>query len=337
MGDGLHFQFLFCCGVLLMGVISLFVSPVRSTDDVTDWDSFPFPDFEAVFSTEGLLGGFVWCCGNLLTVPIIDMVGLGIGQSVWAGTSVAVSYVVGRVSIFGLEPEELSSPGAGVTGLLISLLALVVFSLIQTNEKKKNSSNLEEELLTDSDIEITDGYEMSQEMICRNEVLSTGKFSKSKKGVFLALLAGSLYGFQFVPLQIHSNQYKKSDNVSQVLNSMRFFFSQFAGIFLSSVFSFGVYICKTGNKPKLVPNDAVGPSILSGMIWSLGAMSGMVATSELGLTVGYPLSVNLVLLVNGAWSCFVYKEITGKRNVLLFALAGGLNVVSTILLAISRS
>ena len=62
----------------------------------------------------------------------------------------------------------------------------------------------------------------------------------------------------------------------------------------------------------------------------------MFATSELGNTVGFPLVVNFVFLVNSAWSILVFKEIQGKRNLQLFGVAFLLNALSSLFISISK-
>jgi len=76
-----------------------------------------------------------------------------------------------------------------------------------------------------------------------------------------------------VPLQIHSTQYSKEKGGSDLMSSIRFFFSQFVGIYLTSVFAFVIYIYAKKNNPKLVSSSAVWPSILSGILWSFDEIS----------------------------------------------------------------
>jgi len=66
-------------------------------------------------------------------------------------------------------------------------------------------------------------------------------------------------------------------------------------------------------------------------------MGSIFATDGLGLSVGYPLTMNGAFLVNLLLTFFVYREIQGKRNVLFFLIAAVLNVTSVVLLAIAKS
>lgn len=161
-------------------------------------------------------------------------------------------------------------------------------------------------------------------------------------GVFMAVVAGTLYGFQFVPLSMWNAKVIRNGHIfdhplpSDTIRSLRFFFSQFAGIFLTAFVGFVLYCLYTGNRPKLVPPEATLPSILCGAVWATGCAGAMLATSGLGNAVGFPLLLNCSFLVNSAWSILVFKEIQGTRNLRLFGFAFELNVISSILISLAK-
>jgi hypothetical protein len=64
-GDGLYFQFMFAIGIWVAGVPMLLIRN--------------FPEFYMV----AFLGGFVWSVGNLCTVPVIRLIGIGVGSLFW--------------------------------------------------------------------------------------------------------------------------------------------------------------------------------------------------------------------------------------------------------------
>ena len=100
--------------------------------------------------------------------------------------------------------------------------------------------------------------------------------SNVRLGILMACAAGVLYGFQFVPLTIWNKKISDSGRIfdhpkpSDTLQALRFFFSQFCGVFLTSLLGFVAYCVKTGNRPRLVPPEAVLPSICSGILWAIG-------------------------------------------------------------------
>jgi hypothetical protein len=64
-GDGMFFQWILCTGIWLTGLV---------VNGIQGW-----PRFEPI----AMIGGVLWCTGNLLTVPIIKMIGLGLGLLIW--------------------------------------------------------------------------------------------------------------------------------------------------------------------------------------------------------------------------------------------------------------
>lgn len=158
----------------------------------------------------------------------------------------------------------------------------------------------------------------------------------------MAVIAGTLYGLQFVPLKIWNNKVIKNGHMfghdlpPDTIRALRFFFSQFAGIFLMATAGFTLYCVLTKNLPQLVPREATLPAIICGATWAVGCGGAMFATSELGNTVGFPLVLNFSFLVNSAWSILVFKEIQSKRNLQLFGVAFLLNVLSSLFISISK-
>lgn len=362
--DGIHFAFLMSIGILLVGLLSLFSSEMEDGD------------YEAVFSPCGLLGGALWACGNFLTVPIIQAIGLGVGLAIWAGVNMIVAFVVGAIGMEGvgvpLPKERLSHPTAGVFGVIFGVTALCLFANIKSGSDISSESaseqaepNLEDPYTATNvrELEIPTETPMDQPTTLSQPLLEQPEYSPSdgvlnastpetnqdlltgnvSLGVFMGVVAGAFYGFNMVPLSIWNNKINRNGHIfnhplpSDLLRSLRFFFSQFAGIFLVGITGFGLYCVCTKNKPKLVPPEATLPSIICGMVWAVGCAGAIVATSELGQAVGYVLVLNGSFLVNSAWSILVFKEIQGERNLKLFGGAFSLIVLSSIMISVSKA
>ena len=341
--DGQHFVLLMSTGILLVGILSLFTAPDEGGD------------FEVVFAPEGLAGGVIWACGNFLTVPIIRNCGLGLGFATWSGINLVVAFVVGTVGVGQLLPgEALNRPQLGGGGILLALIALVLFSNVKPAIEPTNG---EDRMIEDIDLDepFLDPADDSGGMedhegagnvshTARSEGSTADHLSGANKllGISFAIVAGILYGFQFVPLTIWHNKVVSQGHIfdqdipSELSLATRFFFSQYAGTFLASVAAFTIYCILSGNNPKLVPPAAVLPSILSGSVWAIGCAGGMIATACLGNAVGFPLLLNGAFLVNSSWSIFYFGEIKGRRNLYLFGGAFILNLVSSILISLSK-
>ncbi len=63
LGDGVFFQFIMCVGIWVTSI------PVLLTCGA-------FPQSTAEFG-RGMLGGVLWCSGNMMCAPVIQLIGLG--------------------------------------------------------------------------------------------------------------------------------------------------------------------------------------------------------------------------------------------------------------------
>lgn len=70
-GDGVVFQWCMCAGIYTVGVITHFAQCASAGGQC--------PAFIPLAS----LGGAIWCASNLLLVPIVDTVGLGMAMMCW--------------------------------------------------------------------------------------------------------------------------------------------------------------------------------------------------------------------------------------------------------------
>lgn len=77
-GDGMFYQLTFAAGVWAVGFV---VNCFRC-----------FPKFYPL----PLLGGFLWATGNLSTVPIIKLIGIGLGSLIWNSMILIIGWAVAR-------------------------------------------------------------------------------------------------------------------------------------------------------------------------------------------------------------------------------------------------
>jgi glucose uptake protein GlcU len=353
--DGMCFVFLMATGVLIAGIGTLFANPVVHGD------------FEVVLAPDGILGGAVWALGNFLTVPIVKTLGLGLGFAIWVSVNLIVAFVIGMVGIGGdiLPPEKISSPLMGITGAVLATIAVLLFSQVRpTLEKKSSEKNDVDDDDDDDDDDLTRQFfddgdygesgrrgSKSQAAAAAASYSYTSSAPKGSRihndnrvGIVLAIVAGTLYGVQFVPLSVWN---KKIDDAGDIfghrvakdgsVTAVRFFFSQALGIFLVSFVGFAAYCWRYGPAAALVPPGAMLPCVASGLVWSLGCMGGILATAGLGNSVGFVLVLNLSLLVNSAWSVFYFREIEGQRDLRMFYLGCFTSIISSVLISLSKS
>ena len=108
-GNGLAFQFFFCWAVWLVG---LGVGVYRG-----------FPSTPPL----ALLGGVLWSTGNLLSVPAIKLIGLGLSLLIWGISNMCVGWASSTFGILGVEKQQVSKPVLNYAGAATALLALLVY------------------------------------------------------------------------------------------------------------------------------------------------------------------------------------------------------------------
>jgi hypothetical protein len=65
--------------------------------------------------------------GNLTAVPIINMIGLGMGILVWGTVNCIVGWATGRFGLFGINPSIPEYPVVNYLGLLMVVVGFVKF------------------------------------------------------------------------------------------------------------------------------------------------------------------------------------------------------------------
>ncbi|MBI2329871.1 hypothetical protein HYU94_00575 [Candidatus Daviesbacteria bacterium] len=122
-----------------------------------------------------------------------------------------------------------------------------------------------------------------------------------KKGIITAVLAGLLWGTQFVPVKIAHTA------------PQDYFFSMSVGIFATGM------VIALFKKVKF-QNIAIKASLLSGVIWSIGNLLGILAISLIGLAKGLPIT-QLAVLVAVLWGVFLIGALVLISGVITLGLA----------------
>jgi hypothetical protein len=96
------------------------------------------------------------------------------------------------------------------------------------------------------------------------------------------------------------------------------------GSALSTVFLYWAYYAYRAATGRPMPpwhlDVAAKPALLTGLLWSAGNVSSILAIQHLGLAVGWPL-VQCQLIVSTVWGIFYYREVTGAAPVGMFFIS----------------
>ncbi|CAJ1422072.1 unnamed protein product [Effrenium voratum] len=128
-GDGIFFTFAMSLGILMVGLAM----------GLNQHDPFGFEPLAA-------LGGVIFTMGNLLCPLVIQLIGLGLGLTIWDLSNMLMGWFTGRFGLFGVDQEISERPLFNYIGLALACVSLVFMYLaahFDTKPKEVESQNLE--------------------------------------------------------------------------------------------------------------------------------------------------------------------------------------------------
>mmetsp|Transcript_39854 Transcript_39854/g.77479 ORF Transcript_39854/g.77479 Transcript_39854/m.77479 type:complete len:538 (-) Transcript_39854:399-2012(-) len=128
--DGITFQWFMCAGVWTSGF-------------VLHWAS-GYGGFTPHVITQGVLGGGMWAMANYIVVPVMQLIGLGLGFSAFNVCNLCVGYAVGRFGLFGTTPDP--ATWLGDIGLGFLVVSFIFMLQVTPNEEKDNEKQLPDDV-----------------------------------------------------------------------------------------------------------------------------------------------------------------------------------------------
>jgi len=341
-GNGIFYQWSMCLGIWCAG---LSVFAYRG-----------FPKFEPF----AMLGGVFWCVGNAMSVPIVNLVGLALGMSIWCVANCATGWASSFFGTLGIDPQYSTKDDVklplNVTGVALAVCSIILFSLVQSDtgdkddSKKSTSINAEESydlLLTDplkSSFSISDGLARKksaeeEEQRIRREKEEDGFAKCSAKlspgvrkllGILLAAVSGFCYGVNFNP-STHLMEDKDHDHSRDPLD---YVFPHFTGILATSTLIMMIYSIGAGNKPTVYPR-IVFPGFIAGLMWAVAQISWFIANASLKMAIAFPIITSGPAIIASFWGIVVFHEIRGAKQILLMVFAFCITISGVVLIALS--
>ncbi|VDN54954.1 unnamed protein product [Dracunculus medinensis] len=303
VGDGIFAQWVTGTAIFMFGMI---VSAARG-----------FPAFQPF----AMLGGIFWAIGNATAIPIISMIGLGMGVLLWGVTNCVCGWASSRYGLFGLKKEVPNNVLLNYIGLGLVILGGIFFSRVKSTSRLAPSSN------SAIHIETTDQEEASEfDQLRRDPPLN-----KRVRGIVLSLFAGVFYGTTFVPV-IYIQQH--DDKASQ--NGLDYVFSHFCGILITTTSIFLIYCVFKRNRP-FINNQIVLPACLTGTLWSVAQLAWFFANDRISQSISFPINSMVPGVCAALWSVFYFREIQGARNMQILFSAIGITLTGAILVGLSKA
>ena len=346
IGDGVFFQFCMCNGIFMTAIpVLIFQS---------------FPPIHGL----AILGGFLWCTGNMLCPIAIRFIGMGLGLILWGCTSMLIGWASGKFGLFGLNKQAISDPVMNYIGVFLSIIGLFLYVQVKTidtsidaktyketmnkmhssnNDLENTTTNISESssftsnsnnntiaMIHQPNTDITDATPATsllggEAFVSKTHIEDTVSFgndwnedTKRTFGIVIALLAGVFFGVSFDPAQyIIDHKYDGDDN------SLNYVFSHYLGILLTSWFYTVLYCiyCSYYKQTPYVKADVFLPATLSGIMWGIAEAAYFLANGKLGFPVSFPIISAGPGFVGAMYGVFFFKEITGKENLRMLAIA----------------
>jgi hypothetical protein len=342
VADGMFFQLLMCAGIYCVGATAYLVQCATSC-----------PHLEPL----SMVGGAIWTTSNLLLCPLVGAQGVGMTMTAWGMAEMLTGWGTGRFGLLGLEKEAVANPGENAAGVALALAAVVVLGFTQSAVSEvaavpapRPAGGDESEttgLLATKDLESGTAPSSSLKSGLQDAEFAANGYDfvrylspagKRTFGFIGSLLAGVLSGSTFTPIQFMIDANARAVGAAPFPGAssalLDHVFGHFSGILLSSVLFFGLYAASTARaRGPWVSSALVGPALVSGVVWGCAMLSWFMANEKLSLVIAFPLVTvgpGLLMLIVGA---LVWREVHGRRNLALLALASALFSAAAALIA----
>eukprot|EP00437_Effrenium_voratum_P008974 CAMPEP_0181421258 /NCGR_PEP_ID=MMETSP1110-20121109/13008_1 /TAXON_ID=174948 /ORGANISM="Symbiodinium sp., Strain CCMP421" /LENGTH=332 /DNA_ID=CAMNT_0023544323 /DNA_START=48 /DNA_END=1046 /DNA_ORIENTATION=- len=300
-GDGIFFTFAMSLGILMVGLLMGFMQH----------EPLGFEPLAAV-------GGVIFTLGNLLCPLVIQLIGLGLGLTIWDLSNMLMGWFTGRFGLFGVDKELAEKPLFNYAGLALACVSLVFMYLAARFDTKPKEADVE---APESKVDEK-----------QPEGLESPNPLRLVMGASMALLAGVLFGTMFdLPQDLMQGEFGPCHSRC----ALDYVFSHFVGIFAAAAVALLIYIIVRRRK-SYVPLNLMLPAMCSGIIWAIGTVAWFDANGELGFSVTFPIISSLpsILALLIGFCCFGELQSSKSR---WFALVGVMiRLPGVALIALSR-
>ncbi|CAD5210646.1 unnamed protein product [Bursaphelenchus okinawaensis] len=310
-GDGLFAQWVMCSAIWLVG-FGVFL--------YTGYQNFyPF----------AMVGGFSWCLGNVITVPIINELGLGLSLLLFSVMNSTTCFLVSTFGLFSTIARPSERLWLNLIGLVFIAAGGILTSYVKTCPPRTSKSKSNDEK---SSID-TISNKTQGDVVEFHDLSKTKSTLRRKLALLGAFVAGILYGFNLVPIVYIQDNADLFDNVQ--VGGMPYVFSQFCGIYISSTAFFAIYGFVKKNKPVINPKVAL-PSLLTGLMWGVAQTMAIISTEALSQGISGPITAMVPGCIATVWSLLYFKEIETGKNLYVLWTSIGLTMTGAICIGLSK-
>lgn len=319
-------------------------------------------DFE--FTPWGILSGIMWVTGGVCGIFGIRNAGLAISVATWSSIAVLISFCWG-IFFFGEQVQSVSGTVFGIIMMIIGFIGMAYFSsfedeTIETPVNEETSLELTRDLaepLLEIESEMNDGNneENAEDAAGENDGSPIVEASQSSKqdddtndnmiafcgrnwerkrvGVLGASVDGFLGGSVLIPMKLAPSIDRGLDYV------ISFAIGAACATILGWVLYFSVNSYREqsfvrGYKalPSLYLDKIVMPGALSGVLWSIGNVSQILAVTFLGESIGVSLCQSQ-MIISGLLGIVLFEEIKGNKRIVSWVSSALITFVGIVFLS----
>ncbi|XGW16626.1 hypothetical protein V3C99_001797 [Haemonchus contortus] len=276
--NGIFVQWVMSAGILCVGMV------------VNAFEEFP------KFQPFAMVGGALWALGNFTAVPIMNVLGLGMGMLIWGTTNCVCGWSVGRFGLFGVKAFVPAMPLLNYLGLVMVIIGGFFFSQLRPTVSTPTAEEIV--IVEESSRPVRGDSDEDSPLLASTVPVGLDRRTKRLIAVMVALMAGIFYGVTFVPV-IYMQDHPEQNN-------------------------------------PVVNNKITGPSLLAGCMWAIAQTSWFFANDNLSQSISFPITSMLPGVCAALWSVFYFKEITGHRNLRILTIAVCTTLTGAVLVGLSK-
>ena len=327
-GDGIFFQALMACGIWCVGAVLYLVQCGA-------------PSGCPVFTPFSCLGGAIWALSNMLLVPIVGTIGVGLCMLFWGCAEMLAGWTTARFGLFGVHAQPVSSAALNYAGVGLGVLSLLVLSFATpavadgSDRAEKGGGcggdaeaaaggggGIDAPLLPPAAPGLQEGAATTAPAPDADAGFAFWEpwppLQKRAFGICASLAAGSLSGSTFTPVQYivdHPELFPLAPRT--LLGNLH---AHFTGILLTALGGLVLYSAAARNRP-WVSSPLTLPALAAGACWGVAMIFWFNANDALSIVIAFPI----VTLGPGVLSMVVglvfFRELAGARNMALLAAA----------------
>jgi uncharacterized membrane protein YidH (DUF202 family) len=139
-GDGIFFQWVMCIGIWICGVNVHLVMSYNPPSHMNITESLFNGHGRTPFQPLAMLGGFFWATGNVLCVPVVKCIGMGLGLLVWGTVNCLGGWASSRFGLFGLHVSKPNNEAENFIGVALCILGVIIFFFVKSEGKTQRTN-----------------------------------------------------------------------------------------------------------------------------------------------------------------------------------------------------